>query len=86
MLDTTMDATAATVMTVSTTGSKTPALTHSVHRMRLNSEIWFISRPSMKTVWDLRPVRNPSAANSGRVANSSKAARPTPSGRASTIS
>mmetsp|Transcript_27581 Transcript_27581/g.62769 ORF Transcript_27581/g.62769 Transcript_27581/m.62769 type:complete len:244 (-) Transcript_27581:928-1659(-) len=80
-----IDTTAATVIVVRTTFSNTPARTVSVHRIRLNSEIWFMSMPSMNAVWLLTPAAYPSAANRGMVATTVKSAKKRPIGSASSM-
>ena len=85
MLEQMIEITAATVITVKTKGSKTPARTHKVHKIKLNSEIWFIKSPIINTLCALSFARYPSPINKGSVAKSVKIASPKPRGRDSSI-
>ena len=80
-----IDTTAATVITVKTVGSSTPARTHSVQSIRLNSDIWFISRPIMKMLCDFSLAIMPRPMNNGSVAKMVKSASPNPIGSDSSI-
>ena len=56
-----------------------------MHRIRLNSEIWFMSMPSMNTVWLLHPANQPRMANRGMVKMTVKIAKKRPIGSASSM-